>query len=238
MGLRVMLLRALSLWVCAWMLGGCGASAPPTEEAPPSGDLHAQRTLIAYHLGLLAQRIDTACPEHALGAVLDAGGEPSALAPCAVDVSTEELALLEWLVLLEPGDALLDERVAGLGEPLTLPTELGCDGPDPRELDAALALALALRHRLRDETSDDSVAAITLRALIRQQLTTVLDRKWTRGDLDVLDQARALIPSTSLETTRVQVEAMLERAMVLPDQACLVEDSAEALRPQTPQHRP
>jgi len=226
MGLRIVLLV-----VAGWMLGcgvGCGASAPPVEAAPPAMDPDAQRALVAYHLGLLSKRMDAQCPEHALNAVLDAGAEADALPPCAVDVRADEVALLGWLELLVTEHVDLLEQLRGLGEPHALPTDPGCEGPDPQELVAALDLAVALRHRLRDETSTASVAALTLRALIRQQLTTALDRKWTAGDRDAVDQARPLIPTTSRESMAAQIMAMFERDQVEPDQTCFVEDASAA----------
>jgi hypothetical protein len=199
---------------------GCGAasvaSTPPRQATLPARDPEEVRALLGYHLGLLAQRIDMQCPERALPSVLDTGAE--GLPPCAADVNAEEAMLMGWLE--QP------PQIEALGEPQVLPTDEACEAPDPRELRAALDLAVALRHRLREETDAESVAAITLRALVRQQLTTALDRKWTVADVGVADQARALIPRTSRESTSEQVHAIFARAALEHEQACLMEDAS------------
>ncbi len=204
----------------AGLMLGCGAASvagtPPVQATRPARDPEEQRALLGYHLALVALRIDTQCPARALPSVLDAGAQ--GLSPCTAAVDAEEAMLMGWLDQPPPVDAL--------GEPQTLPTDEACEAPDPDELSAALGVAVALRLRLREETDADSVASIALRALIRQQLTTALDRKWTVADDGVTVQARALIPSTSRESTVEQVVAMTARASLEHEQACFIEDDS------------
>ena len=224
MGLRLMCL------VIAGCLLGCGGARTTNAGTAPATQVRSpeeQQALLAYHLGLLAQRIDTHCPEHALDAVLNAGAAPT-LPPCDVNMDVEDVALLGWLELLSPGPTDLEAQLRALGEPQVLPSAVGCDAPDPQELIASLHLAVALQQRLREEADTDSVGALTLRALIRQQLATALDRKWTAGDVDAVDRARPLIPSTSRASSAAQIMAMFGRVQVEPDDTCFVEDESAA----------
>ena len=89
MGLRLMCL------VIAGCLLGCGGARTTNAGTAPATQVRSpeeQQALLAFHLGLLAQRIDTHCPEHALDAVLNAGAAPT-LPRCDVNMDVEDVAL-------------------------------------------------------------------------------------------------------------------------------------------------